>query len=134
MKGKKDSSGVDFTDLETMIQGQVVNMEFLLLQELRDIDHSVGTPLYQDKVKTLQRTIESNHKIIEDKQYWVDMEKAFNLIDDKNARIHNMREPGINEIEIPKIKQIDWELKDSIIRKYLAKHNLTFKKERHITL
>lgn len=135
MKGsKKSSMSTDFTDLETMIQGQVVNMEFLLLQEIRDIDNSVGSPFYKDRVKILLRTIESHPKIIKDKEYWEEMKTAVKMVDDKKAKIRILREPGMDNKKIPKIEEIDYEKIDEIARKYLAKHSLTFKKERHVTL
>jgi len=68
-------------------------IEQLIFLELRDCDLTAGTPLYSEKVRILQRTIESHHKINDDKEYKNDLDNAKQIINDPSIMIHNKRAP-----------------------------------------
>ena len=116
-------------DLESMVQGSIVSMEILLLHEIRDCDLTIGTPFYENKVKNLKKTVESYPRIKDDKEYWKELEKIQITIPNQKDIRYNMRQPDHKQKEVGKIKQIDYEALDKILRNYLAKYGMTFRIE-----
>jgi hypothetical protein len=122
------------TAFDYIVSGDKLNIEYILMHELRDVDTSIGSPLYPEYVKILQRTAESHPEISKDKQYKEDLENAYIMEDSESDVIHNMREPEFKQIQVTQIKKTDYEKVDQAIRNALARHKLTFKKIRHEVL
>jgi hypothetical protein len=109
-------------------------IEQLIFLELRDCDVTAGTPLYSQKVNVLRRTIESHHKIEEDKEYKKDIEKATEIIEDPRIILHNLRCSPWNKKEVRSKEIMNYEEIDRACRNFLARRNITFKEERSTVL
>lgn len=114
-------------DISKLFHGQTINMDYFIMSELRDVDLSAGTPFYPARVDTLQRTVESNAKILNDPEYKKEMKDIFINVPDEKTEINNLRNPAWKQQPINTVKIVDYFKKDNILRKYLAKYNHTFK-------
>lgn len=105
-------------------------IEQLIFLELRDCDLTAGTPLYEEKVKTLIRTVESHHKATSDKQFVQDMKNSIIEIKNPATVLHNSRCTPWNIKKVKSINHVDFEKQHSAGLNFLARRNITFKEER----
>lgn len=114
-------------DINKLFHGQTLNMDYFLMNELRDVDKSAGTPFYKEKVLTLKRTVDSNPKIWNDPDYQKEINDVNIDVPDEKTNIDNLRSPKWRQKPLNTITGTDFYKLDTILRKYLAKYNHTFK-------
>lgn len=121
-------------DWEGILTRQVLDINYVLLQEILKVDEAVGTPLYPEKVMILQRTVESHPTIINDKLYQQEKKEAEIELPDKKIMVANRWLPKHKQQKVNTIKTFDYGKLDTAIRNALARNKLTWKiqKKYHI--
>lgn len=109
-------------------------IEQLIFLELRDCDNTAGTPLYDEHVETLLRTVNSHHKSKKDNVYQKELKEAITKILDPQALLHNARCNAWNVIPVKMIELTDYKKLHIAALNFLARRNITFKDERIATL
>ncbi len=109
-------------------------IEQLIFLELRDCDSTAGTPLYNEHVETLIRTVNSHHKALKDEKYQSDLKKSKTLVKDPQAILHNARCNAWNIVPVNEIEIINFKKQHEAALNFLARRNITFKEERTQTL
>lgn len=115
------------TDWDGILTRQVLDINYVLLQEILKVDEAVGTPLYPEKVKILQRTVESHPTIKNDKIYQQDKKDAMVELPDKKILMANRWLPKDKQKKVSSIKTFDFQKLDTAIRDSLARNKLTWK-------
>jgi hypothetical protein len=117
-----------FTNLEDIVQKQLLDAEQVFFRQLMDVYYNIGTPSFEEKLKAFQYSVEAHHRVQADEEYKKELGEAIVKKEDEIEKIKSIREPGYNK-EIPMIEEYDAMLVFKAVMRTLGRNGLLYRKE-----
>ena len=124
---KKDTKK-HFTNLEDIVQKQLLDAEQVFFRQLMDVYYNIGEPSFEEKLLAFQYSVEAHHRVQNDEEYKKDLEDAIIKVEDEREKVNAVREPG-HDGKIPLVDKIDNMLVFKALMRTLGRNGLLYRKE-----